>query len=157
MDLVAAGGDRPQFRAEQETAGVRALGHVDDALLPGLYAGAAAFVLPSLYEGFGLTALEALACGVPVVASDRVPAADLVPDLALRVPPDAPGELADALHRALHDDELRRRVAERAPHVARDFSWDRTALATLEVYRRVAAGSPAAAGAATARAALAQP
>ena len=130
---------------------------VPDDELPGLYAGAAAVACPSWSEGFGLPVLEALACGVPVVASDRVPAADLVPDLALRVPPDAPGELADALHRALHDDALRRRVAERAPHVARDFSWDRTALATLEVYRRVAAGSPAAAGAATARAALAQP
>ena len=130
---------------------------VPDDELPGLYAGAAAVACPSWSEGFGLPVLEALACGVPVVASDRVPAADLVPDLALRVPPDAPGELADALHRALHDDALRRRVAERASHVARDFSWDRTALATLEVYRRVAAGSPAAAGAATARAALAQP
>jgi glycosyltransferase involved in cell wall biosynthesis len=130
---------------------------VPDDELPGLYAGAAAVACPSWSEGFGLPVLEALACGVPVVASNRVPAADLLPDLTLRVPPDAPGELADALHRALHDEALRRRVAERAPHVAQEFSWDRTALATLEVYRRVAAGAPATVGPATARAALAQP
>ncbi len=65
--LVAAGGDRPQFADPGRDAGpptVRRLGHVDDELLPGLYAGAPAFVLPSLYEGFGLTCLEAMASGV---------------------------------------------------------------------------------------------
>ncbi|HVQ24093.1 MAG TPA: hypothetical protein VMV01_02900, partial [Planctomycetota bacterium] len=84
-----------------------------------------------------------LACGVPVVASTRVPAASLFPDLVLRAEPDAPGQLADALQRALQDAPLRRRVLERAPQVAREYSWDRTALETLAVYRRVAAGAPA--------------
>jgi glycosyltransferase involved in cell wall biosynthesis len=63
IDVVVAGGHRPQFAREQGLEALRLLGHVDDALLPGLYAGAAAFALPSSYEGFGLPVLEAMAAG----------------------------------------------------------------------------------------------
>ena len=135
----------------------RVLCDVPDDELVALYRGAAAVACPSFMEGFGLSVLEGLACGTPVVASTRVPAAELLPDLALRVAPEAPAELADALHRALHDQALRLRVRQRAAQVARDFSWDRTAKATLEVYRRVAAGAPAPVGRAATRAALAPP
>lgn len=122
--LVAAGGDRPQFRGEGETAGVRALGHVDDALLPGLYAGAAAFVLPSLYEGFGLTALEALAAGVPVVAADRGALPEVCGDAAQLVDPTDAEAIAAALERAL-DDPARWRAA--GPPRAAPLTWDATA------------------------------
>ena len=71
IDLVAAGGTRPQFAGDGGPGAVRFLGVVAEDLLPALYAGAEAFVLPSLHEGFGLPVLEAMACGVPVVASDR--------------------------------------------------------------------------------------
>lgn len=137
----------------------RVLSDVPDDELPALYAGAAVVACPSLSEGFGLPVLEALACGVPVVASTRVPAADLLPELLLRAPPEGPGAeaaWAEALQHALHDADLRRRVAQRASGIATDFSWDRTALATLEVYRRVAAGAPAAVERGSPQPALAQ-
>jgi glycosyltransferase involved in cell wall biosynthesis len=124
VDLVAAGGDRPQFRGEGETDGVRALGHVDDALLPGLYAGAAAFVLPSLYEGFGLTALEALAAGVPVVAADRGALPEVCGDAAQLVDPTDAEAVAAALERAL-DDPAPWRAA--GPPRAAPLTWDATA------------------------------
>jgi glycosyltransferase involved in cell wall biosynthesis len=124
--LVAAGGDRPQFRTEADTAGLRALGHVDDALLPGLYAGAAAFVLPSLYEGFGLTALEALAAGVPVVAADRGALPEVCGHAAQLVDPTDPEALAAALERAL-DDPAPWRAA--GPSRAAPLTWDATARA----------------------------
>jgi glycosyltransferase involved in cell wall biosynthesis len=124
VDLVAAGGDRPQFRSETATAGVRPLGHVDDALLPGLYAGAAGFVLPSLYEGFGLTALEALAAGVPVVAGARGALPEVCGDAAQLVDPTDAEAIAVALERAL-DDPAPWRAA--GPPRAAPLTWDATA------------------------------
>ena len=90
IEIVAAGGDRPQFRAPARRRPSAPLGHVDDDLLPGLYAGARAFVLPSLYEGFGLTCLEAMACGTPVVAADRAALPETCGDAALLVDPTDP-------------------------------------------------------------------
>jgi glycosyltransferase involved in cell wall biosynthesis len=124
VDLVAAGGDRPQFRSERETTGVRALGHVDDTLLPGLYAGASAFVLPSLYEGFGLTALEALAAGVPTVVADRGALPELCGDAAQLVDPTDPEAIAGALERAL-DGPAPWQAA--GPPRAAPLTWDATA------------------------------
>src|SRR6188472_1192718 len=70
VELVVAGGHRPQFAREPGVGGLRLLDAVDDRLLPGLYAGAELFVLPSLYEGFGLPVVEAMAAGIPVVAAE---------------------------------------------------------------------------------------
>ena len=124
IDLLAAGGDRPQFRAEEEPrGGVTFLGHVPDGDLPGLYAGALAFVLPSLYEGFGLTALEAMACGTPVVVSDRGALPETVGDAARLVDPTDPDAIADAVERAIGDELL----AAAGPERAKQFSWERTA------------------------------
>ena len=106
VELAVAGGHRPQFAAEQGLDALRLLGHVDDALLPGLYAGAEAFALPSLYEGFGLPVLEAMAAGTPVLTTTAgaLPetcggAARLVEDPAAFAS-ELPALLADAGERA---------------------------------------------------------
>jgi glycosyltransferase involved in cell wall biosynthesis len=123
IELVAAGGGRPQFRHEaDERTGVRALGHVPDDHLPGLYAGATAFVLPSLYEGFGLTCLEAMACAVPVVAARAGALPEICADAARYADPRDQAGLADAVEAALGDDSAR----AAGPARAKQFTWDRT-------------------------------
>ena len=124
IDLVWAGDDRPYFSASGAIRGLRSLGYVDDADLPGLYAGARAFVLPSRYEGFGLTCLEAMACGVPVVAADRAALPETCGDAALLVDPDDPDTVADALHRAVGDTQLRGRLREAGLERSGQLSWD---------------------------------
>jgi glycosyltransferase involved in cell wall biosynthesis len=132
IELVAAGGDRPQFRGEAERAApVRALGHVPDEHLPGLYAGAAAFVLPSLHEGFGLTCLEAMACGTPVVASTAGALPETCGDAARYVDPRDQTGIAQAVADAIGDDALKAAGPQRARH----YTWDRT-IAELDALLR---------------------
>jgi glycosyltransferase involved in cell wall biosynthesis len=122
FELVAAGGGRPQFRNDDGSAGIRHLGHVADEHLPGLYAGAGAFVLPSLHEGFGLTCLEAMASGVPVVASRAGALPETCGDAARYVDAgDAEGFAAEVLE-AISDDALR----AAGPQRAAQFTWERT-------------------------------
>jgi glycosyltransferase involved in cell wall biosynthesis len=128
VDLVAAGGDRPQFGdAGGAGTGVRALGHVDDALLGALYAGAAAFVLPSRHEGFGLPCVEAMACGTPVVTTPAGALPQTCGDAALYAGPDDHAGLADALERIVTDPALAADLRERGLARAATFSWDRMA------------------------------
>jgi glycosyltransferase involved in cell wall biosynthesis len=122
IELVAAGGGRPQFRDDEMAPGVRALGHVPDDHLPGLYAGAEAFVLPSLHEGFGLTCLEAMACGTPVVAARAGALPETCGDAARYADPHDEAQIADQVLAAIGDEALK---AAGPPHASR-FTWERT-------------------------------
>lgn len=120
---------------------VRFVGRVDDNDLPALYRLARVFVFPSLYEGFGLPPLEALACGTPVVASNTSSLPEVLGDAALLVPPLDVGAWVQALRRALTDAALRRTLSQRGLERAAHFTWQRTAEATLRVYEGVLASA----------------
>ena len=116
---------------------VRFLGYVPDDQLAVLYRLAAVFVFPSLYEGFGLPPLEAMASGTPVVVSNVSSLPEVVGDAAVLVDPHDVGSIVDGLRLVLTDparaEEMRRKGLERA----REFSWERSVARTLEVYKRV--------------------
>lgn len=112
---------------------------IGDADLPAVYNGASVLALPSHYEGFGLTALEAMACGTPVVAANRSSLPEVVGDAGLLVDPDDPASIADGLRRALEDSALRARLRIEGPARAAGFTWQRTAEIALSVYRAVGA------------------
>jgi glycosyltransferase involved in cell wall biosynthesis len=114
---------------------------VSDEELEGLWAIARAFVFPSLYEGFGLPVLEAMARGVPVACSDASSLPEVAGDAALLFDPRSPEQLAGALRRLLDDDGLRERLREAGRARAREFTWERTARMTLDVYARTLASS----------------
>lgn len=133
IELVRAGDARPHFAHTESTAGLRSLGYVDEADLPGLYAGATAFVLPSLYEGLGLPCLEAMACGVPVVAANRAALPETCGDAALLIDPDDPDAIARAVCSAVTDEALRGRLRVAGLQRAATRTWDRTATTLDEI------------------------
>jgi glycosyltransferase involved in cell wall biosynthesis len=110
-------------------------GFVATDVLVALYSRAHAFAYPSLYEGFGLPVLEALACGVPTLTSDRSSLPEVAGDAALLVDPDSLDAIADGLEQIICDEDLRRTLAERAPRQAARFSWATCAQATVQAYR----------------------
>jgi glycosyltransferase involved in cell wall biosynthesis len=116
-------------------------GYVDDGTLGALYAGAECLLHAALLEGFGLTALESLAAGTPVVAFAGGAVAEVVGDAGLLVRAGDDDALAGALGRMLDDSSLRASLAGRAHARSRAFSWDRAADETLSLYRRVAPGA----------------
>lgn len=116
---------------------VRFIGFVAEADKPALYRGAAAFIFPSRYEGFGLPVLEALACGIPVVGSNAASLPEIVGDGGILFPPDDAGGMAGALIRLATGDIFRAELSRRALAQAARFSWERTTGETLAVYREV--------------------
>jgi alpha-1,3-rhamnosyl/mannosyltransferase len=116
---------------------VRLLRQVSDPALAALMAGADAFCLPSLFEGFGLPALEAMACGAPVIVSNRGALPEVVGDAALVVEPD-PLAVADALRRVLTDEPLAQRLRSAGVRRAAGFDWRKTAGGWLDVLRMAA-------------------
>ena len=118
---------------------VRFLNDVPDADLPGLYSAASVLAMPSFYEGFGLPALEAMACGTPVVVARRASLPEVVGEAGLLVDPDDPDDIARALARVLTEEPLRTKMRELGLAQAARFTWEETARRTLEVYRSVLA------------------
>ncbi len=116
---------------------VRFLGFVPIETLKVFYRAAAVFAFPSLYEGFGLAPLEAMACGTPVVASDVPPLVEAVGDAAELVSPDNVFDIARGLREVLLDDERRRRLSAAGREQARRFNWENTAREVLSVYREI--------------------
>jgi len=109
----------------------------DEDDLVAFYNGAVALVLPSLWEGFGLPPLEAMACGTPVVTSNRGALPEVVGGAALMVDPERREEIASALEKIWGDRDLRLRLQEEGLKRAATFSWDKTARQSLAVYREV--------------------
>lgn len=125
----ALGGELPEK--------VKILDNVTTEDLPKIYNAAEVFVYPSLYEGFGLPLLEAMACGVPAITSGTSSLPEVAGDAALKVDPYNIKELADSITRLLSDAELRVELSKKGLERAKIFSWDKTAMETMEVYRKV--------------------
>jgi glycosyltransferase involved in cell wall biosynthesis len=140
QELVLAGAPGWQLdRLQRAMAGlrraerVRTLGYVAEADLPAVIAGATALAYPSLYEGFGLPALEAMAIGTPVLTSNTSSLPEVVGEAGLLVDPLSVDAIADGLRRLASGAELRRDLAARGLDRARTFTWERAASQTLDV------------------------
>lgn len=145
--LVLAGeksGDWKDVKKEAQRAGVGNLvklpGFIDSADLPALYSSADLFVFPSLYEGFGLPPLEAMACGTPVVCSNSSSLPEVVGDGGLLVAPRS-AALSAAMTEVLNNESLRQRLKRRGRERAAIFSWQTTAAKTLDIYKELLAAA----------------
>jgi glycosyltransferase involved in cell wall biosynthesis len=142
--LVCTGGAReaqPAIEAHIVTSGlggqVRFLGYCPGHELPALYRGAGCLLFPSLFEGFGMPVLEAMASGCPVVCSNTTSLPEIAGDAALLVDPSDPEALAAAVHQLLTDPDLRAELIARGLARAAAFSWPRHTLETIAVLKRV--------------------
>jgi glycosyltransferase involved in cell wall biosynthesis len=141
-----SGGLNNEFRKETVLT-IRELGLSNDVIftdyvpeedLPAYYSGAECFVLPSLYEGFGFTPLEAMACGCPAIVSNAASLPEIAGDAALLVDPNDISNLAGCLQAVLTDKGLQRQLVLKGLDRANLFSWENTARETLKVYENVA-------------------
>jgi glycosyltransferase involved in cell wall biosynthesis len=136
----AVAGTREQF-PDEELAKLQDmivfLGFVDEALLPYLFAAAQCSVYPSLYEGFGLPVLEAMACGCPVICSNRSSLPEVAGGAGAMLSPDDEEGWANVLESVLHDDNHRATLRSRGLERVREFSWEKCARQTLNVYQEV--------------------
>lgn len=115
-------------------------GYLPGGDLPALYSGAAVFVFPSLYEGFGLPPLEAMACGTPVITSNVSSLPEVVGEAGVQVHPEDVGRLAAEIEDLITDPARRALLSQKGLERAKQFSWERCAALTLDVYDRVVQG-----------------
>ena len=123
----------------QAEPGVRFLGHVDEPTLAALYQSASMLAFPSLYEGFGLPLLEAMAAGLPAVIGRSGALPELAAGAAVEVDPEDVESIAAGLEKLLSDPALRKKLTEAGRRRAAEFTWDRAAASTIGVLRRIGA------------------
>ena len=128
------------LRESDRSSRVRWVGAIPDGDLPAFYASATCFVYPSLFEGFGLPLLEAMACGCPVVSSDRTACPEVVGTAGLLVNPEDVTGIAEAIAHVVDDEALRADLRDRGLARSRLFTWQESARRTLGVLREAAAG-----------------
>ena len=139
VTLVIAGTTGRVFRSVElpsEQTQLRFLGHVETEL-PALYGNAELFVLPSFDEGFGLPVVEAMACGTPVIVSDRGALPEIVCDAGLIFDLSKPDNLSEAMRQCLSDKDLRLSLKEKGLARAKNFSWQRTAESIWEILNEI--------------------
>lgn len=139
FDLVVAGpaGWIPEATMQRIRTETTYLGYVPEADLPGLTAGATAFVYPSLYEGFGFPVVQAMAAATPVISSNSSCLPEIVGDAGLLVDPRSAGEIAAAVTRVLESQALRAELSGKGRRRARRYSWEACAQQSLEFFRRL--------------------
>lgn len=136
LELVVVGAEAQNFRPVALGASrrrTRFLGYVPDEDLPGLYSGAVFFIMPSLFESLGLTVLEAMACGAPVIISYAGALPEIAGDAAIQVDPTSVEGMAESMRKLLTDESLRTRLQSRGFERARQFTWERSAEAIWQV------------------------
>jgi glycosyltransferase involved in cell wall biosynthesis len=138
--LVIAGGkgwlhsDIDALIASQDSGHIHRIGYVDELELPALYSAASIFVYPSLYEGFGLPILEAMASGTPVITSNTSSMPEIGGDAAVYFDPADPNQLTTILLELIDDVDLRGEFRRKGFVNAKQFSWEKTARETLMIY-----------------------
>jgi len=125
---------------DEAPPGVRLIGYIDDADLPALYSGAEAYLLASLYEGFGLTVLEAMACGTPVVAANTTAIPDVVGDAGRLFNPLDVDEMASAIDEVISDEGLASSLVQKGLQRAQAFTWERSAEMLFDILERELTG-----------------
>lgn len=140
VELVIIGSSAEKFNfhlAEKVDSSVRFLGYMDYEKLPAVYSGAMAFVFPSLFEGFGLPVLEAMACQIPVITSNSTSLKEIADDRALMIDPAIPIEIGNAIQQLIESKELRLTLGQKGYDYAQSFSWRKTAKQTWEYLNKL--------------------
>ncbi len=144
IHLVLTGESTPELvsciEAQELRSRVDFVGIVPEERLPSLYRGAEALVFPSLYEGFGLPILEAMACGTPVVTANTTALPEVSGDAALLVDPTSVKQISDAMEQVVSDTSLRQQLREKGLAQAAEFSWASTVSRVREVFGEVYSG-----------------
>jgi len=127
---------RALIEASPRRERIHVLGYIPETDLPAIYSAAGALCFPSLFEGFGLPVLEAMACGTPVVCSDAGALGEVAGDAAMVVEAENRPRIADALECVLTDERVRSDLTQRGLARAGQYTWDRTARLTLGAYEK---------------------